>query len=789
MDVAIICFVVLFALLINVDCKALSLLSISLLFPSITSVYTYNYYVDLYPSPLTTTSTTFNITHAPDGDNSYYYVHFTPRDHDCIAPSVTFEFEEDDFDQSYEYLLVANNAGNTIKQCSGSLRNCGHWLTCFTNTHLEVTIITTDSSYKITVYEAYQDGCSGLEINARLTMQCNHPTTAPTNNPTEIPTQNPTPSPTNNPTSAPTITPILAPTISPTISPTFAQTITPTFAPTISPTISPSHSPSQIPTSNPISSIDFDSYVSITYALNMLTDKNKHIISYNPLSETQYIESVIKYEYRIDLIIPYPKYMVSILQIQATDIGAIDTNSEIEWININQLTLNAKIECNADDEGINYCQAIIQESHEENDFADNVQMKMRKHYENEKLLFNVLKPDELFIKCKSCPSQARSINYSLYFMCVITGILFFVSLLAFLFNKNYLAKFPGSYSVDNAKWTALILLALYCWDVYSDINLCAEIVTRDDLFHNSLIFISGFGSVCFLLLPYSVNLFIASKIKEITKNNTTAQSWFENNTKKFATLVVLTGSVYTALAVVSSRLFGLKMLSCGLTEYELKRLQKLRFVANVILENMPQIFCQALYALGLSGSITPGILIAFVTSCLSVIASALSYVIQKDDSNTSVVEYYVLLQCSRNDLTNEEKTNMKNNSGKTHGLAKRMAEIYQITEKNIEVGYPSMMTLHGLSTHIVHYVSENDLKMMNVAQNTNLSPTDYVQKKFVLLKEDLLEVWKDHFSVNDEFDINFSVLKGVGTEIVMFNYVLMDDDKEGSIASPSRHTI
>ena len=50
-------------------------------------------------------------------------------------------------------------------------------------------------------------------------------------------------------------------------------------------------------------------------------------------------------------------------------------------------------------------------------------------------------------------------------------------------------------------------------------------------------------------------------------------------------LVVLTGGAYPALSVVSSNCFGLSILNCGLTRFELRRLLHIKVGTSVLFEN------------------------------------------------------------------------------------------------------------------------------------------------------------------------------------------------------------
>eukprot|EP01084_Bolivina_argentea_P274446 467807_1 len=99
--------------------------------------------------------------------------------------------------------------------------------------------------------------------------------------------------------------------------------------------------------------------------------------------------------------------------------------------------------------------------------------------------------------------------------------------------------------------------------------------------------------------------------------------------------------------------------SCGLTQYELRQLNKIKVFGTVILENVPQLLSQAMYAYAIS-EVSEAIMLAFSASLLSVAASTLSYWITKDVSDTIPVEYYLLTQCYKR---MGEDTNNDNHEG------------------------------------------------------------------------------------------------------------------------------
>merc|ERR1712048_1040838 len=168
---------------------------------------------------------------------------------------------------------------------------------------------------------------------------------------------------------------------------------------------------------------------------------------------------------------------------------------------------------------------------------------------------------------------------------------------AFIFNKKPFIKSGSFNPVDDGKWTDLIAFALQFYDFGSDVNLAISAWTYGGAILNPFLFLlAQIGCTAFVILPYSINLFIASRIKKMIGNNPSAQSYFESKSGIFVFLVVMTGGVYPALCLISSNIFGLGMLSSGLSKFELRRMRSLKVFGTVVLENLPQLIFQCLFA-------------------------------------------------------------------------------------------------------------------------------------------------------------------------------------------------
>ena len=87
-----------------------------------------------------------------------------------------------------------------------------------------------------------------------------------------------------------------------------------------------------------------------------------------------------------------------------------------------------------------------------------------------------------------------------------------------------------------------------------------------------------------------------------------------------------------------------------------------------------------------------------------------------------------------------------------------ICEVFGIPPKNLEVGY-SMLTKYGIITHIVHYIYEDDLEIMEeelldeIEGQINVTPKFYVSQLYAAMQTNINSVFKQHFSINDEFDV------------------------------------
>ena len=625
--------------------------------------------------------------------------------------------------------------------------------------------------------------------------------------PTPLPSPNPTKSPTNPPTSAPTTSP--------------------SQSPTTPPTSAPSTSPTQAPTRYPTFENVYDSYIDVVYVIKTESDEIieymvSDIIVIMPkvceLIEQGYIDNQ-------DIDLNYFEFSVKILDINTKTIKELSETNNLYglmayWAGDQGLKLQSNIECER-----SICGRILKLFRQQQ-FEQTVTFILTQYFES--YISNQISTDavddqdslHLTFSVDSMGAEVMTLYqeiesntpYIFYGLLGITGLITLIGVFAVIYNKNSetLSKLPGFNVVDDGKWAAIVVLALQFWDFTSDLNLAYEIATRDDVIEDPIITVIAIGSVLFILLPYIANLWIAARIKKIIKGNETAKSWFQEFTSVFTLLVVLTGGCYPALAVVSSNAFGLKLFSCGLTQFELKKLSKIKIIGTIILENVPQLILQLTYSSHI-GIITQAVQWAFIASLLSITASTLSYLIDRDGDELRPVQYYLSMQCQRiddrlekdvddhldtdraltvrtygrnldlqqltqtrslsseqgrsNHLTKQENFNILRNRGRTQALGHSLAKLFQIQHKNIEIGSTLIHTT-GTITHVVHmlYQTEIDImeeELMKTGDQIKVSPHFYTQQLFESLQIEINDLFRDHFNLSEDFTVTYSDFAGV----------------------------
>jgi len=249
--------------------------------------------------------------------------------------------------------------------------------------------------------------------------------------------------------------------------------------------------------------------------------------------------------------------MLNIIKIQDTEIENINKAMYAEWSKYKSLTFETRIECDA-----LICPFIRQQTYKK-DFTMATETNLREYFQNKNLEFLVQNADTITIECKHC-SKDEPFQYILVTLGTVISLFMITAICAILFNQGIIPKILCFNVVDDGRWQALIAFSLQLWDFLSDINLSIEMWATQAASDDFIILLLAAGTTIFLVVPYIANLIIASRIKNIIKDNQAAKAWFQNNTYIFTLMVVVSGGWYAELAMVSSRIKRIRIMTPGL---------------------------------------------------------------------------------------------------------------------------------------------------------------------------------------------------------------------------------
>lgn len=197
------------------------------------------------------------------------------------------------------------------------------------------------------------------------------------------------------------------------------------------------------------------------------------------------------------------------------------------------------------------------------------------------------------------------IDYVFYTLLGVVGLMVIVAGFALMFNEGLLPVFPPCHTVDSGKWSAILSFATQFYDLSSDAVFTVDVWTTWSALSSGStqqkqkVLISAIGSTSFLVIPYFVNLYSATRVKRkggVIARNNAVQTWFNAHSMIFIGFTMLSGSTYTAMQVIKSKVFGINLVSCGLTQFELKKLFHLKVLNNVFLQEVTQLIFVSLFA-------------------------------------------------------------------------------------------------------------------------------------------------------------------------------------------------
>merc|ERR1712154_136526 len=114
-------------------------------------------------------------------------------------------------------------------------------------------------------------------------------------------------------------------------------------------------------------------------------------------------------------------------------------------------------------------------------------------------------------------------------------------------------------------------------------------------------------------------------------------------------------------------------------------------------------------------------------------------------------------------ITEEEKMNFWKYKGLKLKLSTEIAEVFGISEKNLEIGYVQI-TKYGLIMHVIHYVYSTDLEELEqelideAMFNVSIGPSYYTEQcLYGSFEKEVDEVFRNHFKLKtNDFNVVYN---------------------------------
>merc|ERR550532_3014726 len=191
-------------------------------------------------------------------------------------------------------------------------------------------------------------------------------------------------------------------------------------------------------------------------------------------------------------------------------------------------------------------------------------------------------------------------------------------------------------AVDDQKYGAVIMYMLQIVDMLSDLAFALQCRTYwlygvqselvEEEHDTEFMWLYHLALVC-LIGPYAMNIYSSIDITRSIERSETiskySKRYFQDRSKVFTILVLMSGGAFPALKLMSSNLMGLQMFSAGLSTIQLEQFRSHHVLATVLAENIPQLCLQYyfMFKLNLATSI---VIVSFISSIFNILRAILS---------------------------------------------------------------------------------------------------------------------------------------------------------------------
>lgn len=237
---------------------------------------------------------------------------------------------------------------------------------------------------------------------------------------------------------------------------------------------------------------------------------------------------------------------------------------------------------------------------------------------------------------------------------------------ALIYNRGICRRHCNVYTVDDQQIGSVLIFFMQLVDLYSDIILFIQYKLYhncskgDDQFPDNIsnqlnwLFILSLG---FVAVPYFGNLASSMGVIQSIANDKVmsgfTKKYFQNQTKLYSLLVLLSGGSIRSLKLMSSNLLGISKFSSGLSSLQIQQFRAHHLIGTVLMENIPQLAMQGFFMFHL-GVYTDTVLISFISSVINVVLSIKTEITQcLANQNLSESPFTIFLSWNRDGLGSE----------------------------------------------------------------------------------------------------------------------------------------
>eukprot|EP01083_Nonionella_stella_P226351 803959_1 len=191
------------------------------------------------------------------------------------------------------------------------------------------------------------------------------------------------------------------------------------------------------------------------------------------------------------------------------------------------------------------------------------------------------------------------------------------------------------------------------------------------------------ASIVFLIGPLAKNFYDLLQFEDIWRDHWILgelyRTWLQRNGGFVYMLSFLSGSTYAAINLVNSNFLGWKIFSMGLSQVDVLKFNQKRLVNVVLLENLPQLIIQVVFAY-LSKQLTDISVLAIASSAVSICLAVLKH-INHEKSMDGVKVSQVMFSFK---VFHTNGDNLKRYMHKTHAVSKAIERTLGLRRRTVE---------------------------------------------------------------------------------------------------------